>query len=462
MGITSKRYLSQLKEVFKVAEAGKIYPVYLFIGDRPIIAPQIEKLIDCLLSEGTREFNLDVLSGDSFSEGTTLELLDSRGLFPGRKVVLLQDPPFLVSAGTTKARWKKIYAALDTGNNARAGELTSRILSDINLDPDDLTGLSERQIKEALDWPKDLPVGNFLKFLESNRRDLCPIESRHRTSGEGILSWLAQRADPSCSVLIIESEVVDKRGSFYRKLKKYGPIIDLDREKKDRRQGADFARDLIRKWVSEGDREIGPQAVNCILERVGHEDLVALKTEVQKLLSQAERHTTIGIRDVQDLVVRHKGEELYQLTDALGERDLGKCLNSLDYLLTQGIHPLAILQTIANFLRRMIVLRSAIEYGPGLGAVRNLRYGTFKDKTLPQIKESLEDVLPTAFKTAHPYVLYKMSKWVQGFKLKRMLDLMSSMAELDIEIKGGQVPDRVIIERLIFRLVSTNDYPKRP
>jgi len=455
MGITSKRYLSQLEEVFKMAETGKIYPVYLFIGDRPIIAPQIEKLIDYLLSEGTREFNLDVLSGDSFSEGTTLELLDTRGLFPGRKVVLLQDPPFLVSASTTKARWKKVYAALNTENNARTKELTSRLLSDINLDPDDLTGLSERQIEEALDWPKDLPAGNFLKFLENNRGDLGPIDFRNRTSGDGILSWLAQRADPSCSVLIIESEVVDKRGSFYRKLKEYGPIVDLDREKKDKRQGANFARDLIRKWVSEGDREIGPQAINCILERVGHEDLVALKTEVQKLLSQAKRHTAIGIKDVQDLVVRHKGEELYQLTDALGKRDLGKCLSSLDYLLTQGIHPLAILQTIANFLRRMIVLRSSIEYGPGLAAVKNLGYGTFKGKTLPQIKESLEDVLPIAFKTAHPYVLYKMSRQVQGFELGHMLDLMSSMAELDLEIKGGQVPDRVIIEELIFRMIST-------
>ena len=455
MAIRSKRYLGQVEEVLKMAEAGKIYPVYLFIGDRPIITPQIEKLIDCLLSKGTRDFNFDILSADFFSEGATIELLDTRGLFPGRKVVLLQDPPFLVSANTTKARWKKVYAALDTENNSRTKELTSRILSDLNLDPKDLIGLSERQIKEALDWPKDLPAGNFLKFLENSREDLGPIESRHRTSGDSILLWLAQRADPSCSVLIIESEVVDRRGSFYKKLKEYGFIVDLDREKKDKRQGADFAKDLIRKWVSEGDREIGPQAINCILERVGHEDLVALKTEVQKLLSQAKRHTPIGTKDVQDLVVRYKGEELYQLTDALGEKNLGKCLSSLDYLLTQGVHPLAILQTIANFLRRMIVLRSSIEYGPGLAAVKNLRYQTFKERTLPQIKESLEDVLPAAFKTAHPYVLYKMSKRVQGFKLGHMLDLISSMAELDLEIKGGQVPDRVIIEQLIFRLIST-------
>ena len=49
MNLTSKRYLSQVKEVIKKAEAGEVYSVYLFIGDRPIIHPQINKLIDCLV-----------------------------------------------------------------------------------------------------------------------------------------------------------------------------------------------------------------------------------------------------------------------------------------------------------------------------------------------------------------------------------------------------------------------------
>ncbi len=377
MAIKSKRYLDQLEEVLKMAESGKVYPVYLFIGDRPIISPHIERLIGCLIPEGIDDFNLDILPADSFSEGTTLELLDTRGLFPGRKVVLLQDPPFLVSAGTTE--------------------------------------------------------------------------------GRGILSWLVQRADPSYSVLIIESELVDRRGPFYRGVKGYGPILDLDREKRDKRQRARLVRDLITMWFRDREVKIGTQAINYILEQVGDEDLVALKTEVKKLLSQAKRHTSIGIKDVQDLVVRHREEELYRLTDALGNRDLDSCLSSLDRLLDQGVHPLAILQTIANFLQKMIILRSSIEYGPGLEAVKDLSYEGFKNKTLPQIKESLEDVLPIDFKTLHPYVLYKMSRHVEGFELKNMLALMSSMAELDLEIKGNHVSDRVIIERLIFQLIPCTD-----
>jgi hypothetical protein len=64
MNLTSKKYLSQVKEVIKKAEAGEVYPVYLFIGDRPIIHPQINKLIDCLVSDEVKDFNFEVLSPD--------------------------------------------------------------------------------------------------------------------------------------------------------------------------------------------------------------------------------------------------------------------------------------------------------------------------------------------------------------------------------------------------------------
>ena len=74
MNLTSKKYLSQVEEVIKKAEAGDVYPVYLFIGDRPIIHPQINKLIDCLVSEEVKDFNFEILSPDFFQRAGCLSL----------------------------------------------------------------------------------------------------------------------------------------------------------------------------------------------------------------------------------------------------------------------------------------------------------------------------------------------------------------------------------------------------
>ncbi len=454
MNLTSKKYLSQVEEVIKKAEAGDVYPVYLFIGDRPIIHPQINKLIDCLVSDEVKDFNFEILSPDFFSEGRLLELLETRGFFPGRKVILVQDLPLLVSADTTKTRWKKTLAAIEAGDDDRAKELISRIFSDLKIDPKELIGLSSGQMKEVLDWPKDLRIENLSEFLKDHGEDLESIEPIHTGSGDRLLSWLAQRADPSRSVIIIESEVVDRRCSLYKELKKHGPVVDLDKEKKDKKGGADFARGFIRSLIREKGKEIEPKAIETIMDRVGHEDLVGLKTEVQKLVSQAGDSVRIKAGDVCELVVRHKDEELYKLTGAIGEKDLGKCLNSLSYLLGQGIHPLAILTTIANFLRKMIILRAVFEYGPGIQAVKKLEYETFRDEILPEIKENLGDALPAVFKGAHPYALYKLSLQAHGFDLDRMLDFLASMAEMDLEFKGGQASHRVLLETLIFRFIS--------
>jgi DNA polymerase III delta subunit len=454
MNFSSKKYLSQVGEVIKKAEAGEVYPVYLFIGDRPIIHPQIHKLIDCLVPEEAKDFNFEILSPDLFSEGRLLELLETRGFFPGRKVVLVQDLPLLVSADTAKTRWKKILAAIEAGNNDRAVELISWIFSDLRIDPKEFTGLSQIQMKEVLDLPKGLSFENLSEFLETHGEYLERIEPIHTGSGDRILSWLAQRADPSRSVIIIESEVVDRRCSLYLELKKHGPVVDLDREKKDKKSGANFARNLIRNLIREKGKEIEPRAIEAIMERVSHEDLVGLKTEVQKLVSQAGDTVRIKAGDVCELVVRHKEEELYKLTGAIEEKDLGKCLNSLSYLLDQGIHPLAILKAIANFMRRMILLRTVLEYGPGLQAVKNLEYENFKDKILPEIKEILGDTPPAVLKGAHPYPLYKLSRQAHAFDPDKMLDLLASMAEMDLEFKGGQVSHRVLLEMLIFRFIS--------
>jgi DNA polymerase III subunit delta len=454
LNLTLKKYLGRVEEVIKKAEAGEVYPVYLFIGDRPIMHPQINKLIDCLVSDEVKDFNFEILSADFFSEGRLLELLETRGFFPGRKVILIQDLPLLVSTDTAKARWKRALAAIEAAEVDQAKEFISRIFSDMKIDPKELMGLSSGQMKEILNWPKDLRIENLSEFLKDYGEDLECTESIHTGSGDRFLSWLDQRADPSRAVVIIESEVVDRRCSFYKELKKHGPVVDLDKEKKDTKNGADFARGFIRSLIREKGKEIEPKAIEIIIERVGHEDLVGMKTEIQKLISQAGDSVRIKAVDVCELVVRHKDEELYKLTGAIGEKDLDKCLNSLNYLVDQGIHPLAILQTIANFLRKMIILRTVFEYVPGIQEIKKLEFNTFRDKILPEIKEVQGDALSAMLKGAHPYALYKLSLQAHGFDLDRMLDFLASMAEMDLEFKGGQVSDRILLEVLIFRFIS--------
>jgi DNA polymerase-3 subunit delta len=454
MNFTAKRYFSHVEEVLRKASAGEVYPVYIFIGDRPIIHPQVNKLIDYLLPEEAKDFNFEILSAELFSEERLLELLETRGFFPGRKVVLVKDLPLLLSSDTTKISWKKAFAALKEGDIGQAKELISKLFSDLGIDPKEFKVGSHSQMKKILNWPEDLCIENLVEFLEEYREDLQYIKSVQTGSRNLIISWLAHGVDPSRTILIIESEVVDKRCSLYKELKKYGLIVtDLNKEKKDKKSGIDLARGFIKSLVEEKGKQIEPRAIETIIERVGHDDLVGIQSEVQKLISQAGNNIKIRTEDVCEMVIRCKDEELYKLTGAISEKDLDRCLKSLSYLLDQGMHPLAILKAIANFLRKIIILKAVFEYEPSFQSVEKPSYEQFRDKILSQIKDKMGDDTPSILK-GHPYSIYKLSQHASSFDLDYMMDILASMAGIDLQLKGNRVSHRLLLEMLIFRILS--------
>jgi DNA polymerase III delta subunit len=54
----------------------------------------------------------------------------------------------------------------------------------------------------------------------------------------------------------------------------------------------------------------------------------------------------------------------------------------------------------------------------------------------------------------HPYTLYKLGLQAYGFDLSQMLIFLASLAEADLEFKGGRISHRVLLETLVFRFIS--------
>lgn len=440
-------------EIVGAAARGEVSPLYVFVGERPITGPLVQELIGILLPENARDLNLETVTGETFAEAAVIGALNTMPFFPGRKVVLLRDPPFLQGSGE-KSRWKKVIGALRSEDEAYAGRLLSRILSQLKLDASDLLGLEGTRLREVLAWPAAEPTDDLVLFLERHAVDLVPSAAGDDGKAGEILAWLSQKRDPLRTVLIIETEFVDRRGAAFRKLKKLGVIVDLEAPLADKKTGPEVARRTVRELLRQANKRIERRALDMLMVQVGFGDPVALRTECAKLVAHAGSDELIRTRDVEKLVSRHREEELFQLTESLGTGDLGKCLDSLGLLLAQGVHPLAVLQSIANFLRRMVLVKSALEKGPGVAVARNLHYNTFKTKILPEMKKYWGEPAPAAVQGTHPYVLYKACQQADRFDRRTILEFFSVLPEIDLGMKGGQSPPRVLLERLIMELVS--------
>jgi DNA polymerase-3 subunit delta len=441
-------------EILQAAAKGEVSPLYVFVGERPITGPLVQELIRILLAEDARDFNLETVTGEAFAEAAVIGALDTMPFFPGRKVVLLRDPPFLRGSGREKSRWSKVVSALANGDDATVKRLVSRTLSQLKLDPSDLLGFEGARLEEVLAWPKGEPIDDLALFLEKHAADLVSEDNGPDSSAGGILAWLSKKRDPLRIVLIIETEFVDRRGAPYRRLKKLGTIVDLEAPLGDKKAGAEIAHSSVRDWLRQANKRIDGAALDMLMAQVGFTDPVALRTECAKLVAHAGSDELIRASDVEKLVSRHREEELFQLTEFLGAGDLGKCLDSLGLLLAQGVHPLAVLQSIANFLRRMVLVRSALEQGPGVAAARNLKYNTFKMEILPEMKIYWGEPAPAVVDRAHPYALYKACQQASRFEKGTILRFFSILPEIDLKMKGGQAPPRVLLEHLILELVS--------
>jgi len=436
-------------------DQGRVAPAYLILGERAVTRPLVASLAETLVPEDVRLCNLEVVEGEQYTEGALLDSLRTRPFFPGRKVVVLRDPPFLLTSAPKKARWNKIAAALKAGDEETAASLTSRLLAEIRVRVRDLADVSELELRRVLDWPEDEPVDDLTALLDRRADEFDARQGNDEAEGaEKILHWLAQGAGADSAVLVVETEFADRRSRCFQELARRGVLVDLAVDERDKKAGLRRARDLVTGWVREAGRGIQPRAVEMLLEQVGQTDLFALRTEIDKLTALVAEGCTITREDVEGSVARRRREEMYQLTEALGAGDLHGCLDALDQLTGQGIHPLALLQTLANFFRRVLLLKAALDHLGGPRSARGIGYQAFQREVLPGMKAYWGSPLPEVFKGAHPYGLFKTTLQAGRFDTAHVLDLLASFAEMDFRLKGGRTEPKLVLEEFIMRAVE--------
>lgn len=269
---------------------------------------------------------------------------------------------------------------------------------------------------------------------------------------ETVFLWLSSQKEIQ-SIIVIESASVDRRTSAFSMLKRLGRVIDMSMDEKDSKSTKNAGRSYVSMLLKTAGKKAENGAIDLILDQVGV-DPVALSTEIDKLISLVGSRETISISDVNDAVSRHKEDEIFRLSEALLRRDKGGALDMIARLLANDIHPLAIFQTIINFLRKMTLIIAAYNASPKNLSIDKVSYSIFQKDILPNLKAFWGEPAPYALKNTHPYGLYLAYKEAHKFRLEKILGLFSRLFEMDLALKGGLCPSRVVLERLILKIIE--------
>ncbi len=274
---------------------------------------------------------------------------------------------------------------------------------------------------ENADADDIVAASNTMPFLSERRLVVVRNVDKMAKSGHDVLA--AYAADPSPStVLVLVATKMAKNTKLYKAVDRLGGIAEYAAPRK-----SEYPREVQRMFADRG-RSIDVDAAELLVTAVGY-DLRRLNTETDKAVAFVGARAEVTRADIERVVSTTAVGSVFELCDAVANKDAATGLRLLGELLGNGesiygVHALA-LRTI----RDLIVARSAIDAGAGsLGEIaRRVGRPDWQVKNLP--------------------------RQARGFEAEELADALRAAAESEAQMKTSRDP-RLAFERWLVRVCA--------
>jgi len=190
-------------------------------------------------------------------------------------------------------------------------------------------------------------------------------------------------------------------------------------------------QELVRWWerrLAELGVTMSRVAQQRLLAAIGP-DLWLLNNELEKLAAYklASGGGEIDEEDLRLLVSHDLNQSIFELTDAIGNRDKAKAITLMRQQLIQNVMPLYLLAMLTRQFKIILSVRQALDNG------QNVKLMT----------ETLK---------LHPYVLQKSINQARNYNLVTLKSIMATLTKIDYNFKTGKWGVEMMLEILIARL----------
>lgn len=277
-------------------------------------------------------------------------------------------------------------------------------------------------------------LGEFKNHLQTQglfKSSKLIIVKNLLTEGEKIepskINPLLQSVSSETSIVFYERGQVDKRSGLFKLLTKlstlpgklYYPEFKL------------FDSEEMRRWIinqlKKSCKIIEPHALNYLADACA--DLWQANNEIGKLTVLP--HQQITLDDVTALVLTKVDNNIFHLTDALGQKKNAQALKLLSDQLSAGAEPLYLLSMIARQIKILIKLKSAQD-----------RLGTVPAGQLAVVVRE------------HPFVVQKTRPMTKLFSLERLIDIYSLILKTDLKLKSSRLSPETLLSKLIYDIIE--------
>ena len=434
--------------------------IYLLFGERYLCRNAAQELIEHLLPEQERQAtSLQHIDGDQEDFIRTLNLLKTFSLFSGRKIFWVTDTKLFYSKGVAKSVWDKACEKNERNEARQALRYLLQMLNLAAVSPqemaeENIASLSATRWKTLFGFSK--PQGD-LSWIQDLLADI-PADASPAKGAETDAATMYTHAFevgiPRDNILILLAEAVDKRKRLYKFIQEHGVILDLAVDPGSsaaaKRDQDTIVKELLYSTLTKYDKDIESQTIPVFLERVGFHPVAAVM-EAEKLALYVGDRKVITREDVDAIIGRTREEALFELTEAVTSGKLEDGLLILDHLQSSGVHGLAILATLRNHIKKLLLIRSLQEVKSPAYA-KSLAFPVFQKNYLPKLKEGREEWTNLLWKS-HPYGLFMLFRQAARFRCEDLQEGLKELLRAEYRMKGSLVDSRLIMDSLLFNLM---------
>jgi DNA polymerase-3 subunit delta len=243
-------------------------------------------------------------------------------------------------------------------------------------------------------------------------------------------------------------------------------------------------RDTI---LNQFGKTIDQDAYQAVCAMTGF-DLRTFNQNLEKLVSYVGDRKQITVDDVESVLERTKEDPVYELTNAVSDRNIERTLFYLNSLLAADLHPLQLLAALTNRIRKLLLVKGFVESPHGSNWHVGVDRSYFNSHIMPAIqiydrellnqieswesmivneagvdehsggkrqtkkKDKLTTDLLIAKNPNNPFPVHQLLQQSERFTTAELMAALECLSRADKRMKStGQRP-KLILEEAIFKI----------
>lgn len=243
---------------------------------------------------------------------------------------------------------------------------------------------------------------------------------KKKTNDESLLDFFNTIPEHTC--LIFYEEEVDKRLSLVKQIEKYGLLVNFSYQKPD----------VLAKWAvmefKKRNKNIDNLLASKLIENCD-QGMNEIYNEIEKVVTYVGDRSQILPQDIEAICVKSIKVKIFDLTDAISEKNSSLALKLLDDMVTLREPIQLILFMIARQFRNILQIKLLTSGGI--------------DSSTAAKKLGM-----------HPFVASQALKQGKRFSVDELKNALNKCLEMDVAIKSGKIKENIAAELLIAEISS--------